>query len=200
MPSLLSTHAPSIPLILDDGVLTHTRPATVADYARVQDFHARCSTTSRANRYGAGRSGLTEDEWQRLLAGPRNRVLVTTPAKDLERVVAMTTLAEFLRNPGTCDLAVLIADLSPDAFQSRGLGTQLAKHAVDLASNLGFTTLSATVAATNWRALLIMEHLGSPALPQTAHLLNMSLLGALPVPDPTPSDEVELRVTLGGAR
>ncbi|WP_328373214.1 hypothetical protein OG800_49890 (plasmid) [Streptomyces sp. NBC_00445] len=200
MPTLLSKRAPSTPLILDDGLITRTRLATPDDYRHVVDVHARCSLTSRANRYRAARFGLSLREWQRLVTGPRNRVLLTTPHSAPDHVVAMTTMAELPDEPDVCDIAILIADLAPDSYQSRGLGTQLAKHVVALAGGIGYAAVSATVAATNWRALLLVEHVGGPALPQTAHLRTMALLGALAVPDPAPSDEVELRIQLRGTR
>ncbi|MEV8544452.1 GNAT family N-acetyltransferase [Streptomyces sp. NPDC051572] len=200
MPSLLSKRAPGTPLALDDGVITRTRPASLDDHGHVQDLHTRCSPTSRANRYGTGRAGPTSSEWQRLLTGPCNRVLLTTLDGAADRVIAMTTLVQIPDQPDVCEVSVLIADRPPNMCQSLGLGTQLARHAASLATAAGFTELSATVAATNWRALRIVETLGGPILPQTAHLSTMALLGALRVPDPTPADEVDLRINLRGAR
>jgi GNAT superfamily N-acetyltransferase len=107
----------------------------------------------------------------------------------------MTSLAEVPGEREVCDIAMLIADIAPDNYQGRGLGTRLADHAADLARDLGFRSLSVTSAPSNWRVWLIVEHLGGPSLPHTAHLRTMALLGAMP-PVLSFGDAIDLRIPL----
>jgi GNAT superfamily N-acetyltransferase len=178
VPSLLTDGATT--MFLDDGTVAHTRQASGDDFPLIEDLHARCSSSSRTQRYRTARTGLTPSQWDRLVRRPRGGVLLTTPQDHPSCAVAMTSLAEVPGEPDVCDVAMLIADLAPRNYQGRGLGTRLADHAADLARSLNFRALSVTSSPANWRVWLIVEHLGGPTLPHTAHLRDMALLGALP--------------------
>ncbi|MEU5486017.1 GNAT family N-acetyltransferase [Streptomyces mirabilis] len=193
MPPLLTDGATT--MLLDDGTAAYTRQASADDFPLIEDLHARCSPTSRTLRYGTDRTSLAPAQWDRLVQRPRGRVLLTTPHDAPSCAVAMTSLAQIPGEPAVCDLAMLIADVAPDNYQGRGLGTRLADHAADLARELNFRALSVTSSPANWRVWQIVEHLGGPALPHTAHLRTMALLGALPsVLDA--DGEIELRIPL----
>lgn len=194
MLSLLTT-SDQTTTILGDGSLTHTRRASSEDYALAADLHARCSPAGRAQRYGGGKPGLSKAEWTGWMERRASFVLLTTPAQTPRRAVAMTCIAELADEPGVCDIALLITDQAPDNYQSLGLGTALADLAADLARASGFHTLAVTTSLTNWRALAIVEHLGGPVLPHTAHLRNMALLGVRPDLG-RPAQDIDLRIRL----
>ncbi|MDQ0765662.1 GNAT family N-acetyltransferase [Streptomyces canus] len=195
VPPLLTDVRHDTPFILDDGSVAYTRAAVVEDYPLVEDLHARCSAASLVGRYGARRPGFSAAEWRRMADSPRSRVLLVTPDQS-DRVVAMASMVERSNAPEVCDVAMLVADRSPDAYQSRGLGTRLADLAADLARDTGFKSLAVTSLWTNWRMLLIVEHLGGPVLPQTSYVRNMAMLGLLPNSGLDVADEIELRIEL----
>ncbi|MET7783857.1 GNAT family N-acetyltransferase [Streptomyces mirabilis] len=195
MPPLLTDARCDTLLVLDDGTITYARTATAEDYPLVEDLHARCSTVSLFARYRGSRPGFSSTEWQRMADSPRSRVLLVT-ADQSDHVVAMASMVEGSRAPEACEVALLVADLPPDAYQSRGLGTRLAGFVADLARDAGFTSLTLTSLWANWRMLLIVEHLGGPVLPQTSYVRNMALLGLLPNSGLDVADEIELRIAL----
>ena len=195
VPPLLTDAKHDALFILDDGPVVHTRVASVEDYQLVEDLHGRCSPASLVGRYGARRPGFSVEEWRRIADSPRSRVLLVSPDQS-DHVVAMASMVERSNAPEICDVAMLVADRSPDAYQSRGLGTRLADLVADLARDVGFKFLAVTSLWTNWRMLLIVEHLGGPVLPQTSYVRNMALLGVLPNGGLDVADELELRIAI----
>ncbi|GAB2331530.1 GNAT family N-acetyltransferase [Streptomyces variabilis] len=195
VPPLLTDVRYDTPFILDDGSVVYTRAATVEDYGLVENLHARCSPASLVGRYGARRPEFSIAEWGRMTDSPRSRVLLVTADRS-DHVVAMASMAERSNAPEVCDVAMLVTDRAPDAYQSRGLGTRLADLVADLAREAGFKFLAVTSLWTNWRMLLIVEHLGGPVLPQTSYVRNMALLGLLPNAGLDVADEIELRIAL----
>ncbi|WP_037620199.1 GNAT family N-acetyltransferase [Streptomyces aureus] len=195
MPPLLTDARHDTLLVLDDGTIAYARVATVEDHPLVEDLHARCSVASLFARYGGRRPGFSSAEWQHMVDSPRSRVLLVTPDQS-DHVVAMASMVAHVRAPEVCQVSLLIADTPADAYQSRGLGTRLADLVADLARDAGFTSLAVTLLWTNWRMLLIVEHLGGPVLPQTSYVRNMALLGLLPNSGLDVADELELRIAL----
>lgn len=195
VPPLLTDARSETSFILDDGAVVHTRAASVEDYQLVEDLHGRCSPASLVARYGARRPGFSVECWRRTADSPRSRVLLVSPDQS-DHAVAMASMVERSNAPEVCDVAMLVADRSPDAFQSRGLGTRLADLVADLARDAGFKFLAVTSLWTNWRLLLIVEHLGGPVLPQTSYVRNMALLGLLPNSGLDVADELELRIAI----
>ncbi|MFJ8636991.1 GNAT family N-acetyltransferase [Streptomyces sp. NPDC093568] len=195
MPPLLTDARRNTLLVLDDGTITYARTATIEDYPLLEDLHARCSTGSLFPLYRGRRPGFSAAEWQRIVDSPRSRVLLVT-ADQSDHAVAMASMIESSRAPEACEVALLVADLTPHAYQSRGLGTRLADLVADLARDAGFTSLTVTSLWTNWRMLLIVERLGGPTLPQTSYVRNMALLGLLPSSGLDVADEIELRIAL----
>ncbi|WP_405542704.1 GNAT family N-acetyltransferase [Streptomyces phaeochromogenes] len=196
MPPSLTTVRPEDAFALVDGTIMYPRLATVDDYPLVEELHARCSSVSLASLYAARRPAPPQTEWRRAAEIPRNRVLLVTPEGRSDHVVAMASVAEVPNAPEVGDVAILVADQPPDAYQSRGLGTRLADLLAEAARNTGFGFLTIKAPWTNWRMLLIVEHLGGPALPQTPYMRNMALLGLLPNADLDVADEIELRIAL----
>ncbi|MEV0937666.1 GNAT family N-acetyltransferase [Streptomyces phaeochromogenes] len=196
MPPFHTTIRPEDAFALVDGTIVHPRLATVDDYPLVEGLHSRCSAASLAGLYGAHRPGLPPAEWRRMAGIPRSRVLLVTPAARSDHVVAMASVVEVPNAPEVGDVAILVADKPPDAYQSRGLGTRLADLLAKAALDTGFSYLAVKALWTNWRMMLIVEHLGGPALPQTSYVRNMALLGLLPNAGRDVADEVELRIAL----
>lgn len=195
MPPLITDARRNTLLVLDDGTITYARTATIEDYPLLEDLHAQCSTANLSALYRGRRPGFSAAEWQRIADSPRSRVLLVT-ADQSDHVVAMASMIESPRAPEACEVALLVADLPPHAYQARGLGTRLADLAADLARDAGFASLTVTSLWTNWRMLLIVEHLGGPVLPQTSYVRNMALLGLLPNSGLDVADEIELRIAL----
>lgn len=196
MPPFRTTIRPEDAFALVDGTIVHPRLATVDDYPLVEGLHARCSAASLAGLYGARRPGLPLAEWRRMAGIPRSRVLLVTPEARSDHVVAMACVVEVPNAPEVGDVAILVADQPPDAYQSRGLGTRLADLLAEAALDTGFGYLAVKALWTNWRMMLIVEHLGGPALPQTSYVRNMALLGLLPNAGLDAADEIELRIAL----
>ncbi|MGW4490501.1 N-acetyltransferase family protein [Streptomyces sp. NPDC004376] len=195
MPPLLTDARRGTHLVLDDGTIAYARVAAVGDRALVEDLHARCSATSLFARYRGRRPGFTSAEWQYMTGSPRSRVFLVTAAGS-DHVLAIASMVERARTPEVCEVSLLVADRPPEAYQSRGLGTRLADLVANLARDAGFTSLAVMSLWTNWRMLLIVEHLGGPVLPQTSYVRNMALLGLLPNFGLNVTDEIELRIAL----
>ncbi len=195
MPPLLTDARRDTLLMLDDGTITYARTATIEDYLLVEDLHARCSTGNLFALHRGRRPGFSSAAWQCIVDSPRSRVLLVT-ADQSDHVVAMASMIESSRAPEACEVTLLVADLPPNAYQSRGLGTRLADLVADLARDAGLASLAVTSLWTNWRMLLIVEHLGGPVLPQTSYVRNMGLLGLLPNSGLDVADEIELRIAL----
>ncbi|MFJ3825039.1 GNAT family N-acetyltransferase [Streptomyces nodosus] len=181
--------------MLDDGTITYARTATIEDYPLLEVLHARCSTGNLFALYRGRRPGFSAAEWRRIADSPRSRVLLVT-ADQSDHIVGMASMIDRPHAADACEVALLVADLPPHAYQARGLGTRLADLAADLARDAGFASLAVTSLWTNWRMLLIVEHLGGPVLPQTSYVRNMALLGLLPNSGLDVADELELRIAL----
>ncbi|MDX2514576.1 MULTISPECIES: GNAT family N-acetyltransferase [Streptomyces] len=195
MPPLITDARRNTLLVLDDGTITYARTATIEDYPLLEDLHAQCSTGNLFALYRGRSPGFSAAEWQAIAESPRSRVLLVT-ADQSDHIVAMASMIESPRAPEACEVALLVADLPPHAYQARGLGTRLADLAADLARDAGFTSLTVASLWTNWRMMLIVEHLGGPTLPQTSYVRNMALLGLLPHSGLDVADEIELRIAL----
>ncbi|MFE9882555.1 GNAT family N-acetyltransferase [Streptomyces sp. NPDC005784] len=193
MPPLLTDARRDTLLVLDDGTITYARIATAEDHPLVEDLHARCSAVSLFAHYRGRRPGPSSTIWRHVTDSPRSRLLLVTPDRS-DHVVAMASMVELA--PEVCEASLLVADCPPESYQSRGLGTRLADLVADLARDAGFTSLAVASLWTNWRMLLIVEHLGGPVLPQTSYVRNMALLGLLPNSGLDVADKVELRITL----
>jgi hypothetical protein len=195
VPPLLTDARRNTALVLDDGRIAYARTATVEDYPLVEELHARCSAGTLSALYRGSRPRFSAAEWQRIVDSPRSRVLLVTSDQS-DHVVAMALMIEGSRAPDSCQVSLLVADLPPEDYQARGLGTRVADLVADLARDAGFASLTVTSLWTNWRMLLIVEHLGGPVLPQTSYVRSMALLGVLPNSGLDLADEIELRIAL----
>ncbi|MGH1562932.1 GNAT family N-acetyltransferase [Mumia sp. DW29H23] len=106
----------------------HVRPATPEDVPLLVDLHGRCSEDTLYHRYHAPMSGVIHRRMARRLAAPVGGTAVVAEAG---RVVVGHAMAVPLddESPGTWELGVVVED----AWQRRGVGTSLVRHAARLA-------------------------------------------------------------------
>ncbi|MFJ9037201.1 GNAT family N-acetyltransferase [Streptomyces sp. NPDC102406] len=157
---------------LPDGAATWTRLADADDLSAVNALHSRCSRQSLTSRYLTGRGRLSAREWRALISPSAGFSWVTHPADDPGRIIAVTHV---LRTEGTPGLrparepgtgAVELALLIDDAWQSRGLGSALARQAVAVARQCGHSAVHALLMADNRPALALAHALGAVVTPQ----------------------------------
>lgn len=158
-------------ITLTDGTTTRTREAAPVDLVPVQELHRRCSLGSRAQRYHAGKSGLSPAEWRQLSSPARGTTLVTAPAERSGHIIAMTNVMR-TDQQGVGELAILVED----AWQARGLGTALAEHAATVARREGHHALAAVVAASNKLMLHVLEKLDARPVGATGSVLDLRIL------------------------
>jgi RimJ/RimL family protein N-acetyltransferase len=99
-------------------------------------------------------------EFQHLTRPDHSLTWITHPDDDPGRIIATVNLVR-TTDPDTAELGIMIED----GWQSRGLGTSLARYARTRARTLGCTSMVAVTGSTNVRMLKIMRTLG--ALPWT---------------------------------
>lgn len=155
---------------LADGTTTRTREVSPVDLGPVQALHRRCSLDSRVLRYHTGKPGLSHAEWRWLSDPERGATFVTTIAQRTDRIIAMTNVMR-TEQQGVGELAILIED----AWQSKGLGTALAAHAITLACRDGYHALTASVAAVNAPMLHVLKNLDASRTCTTGAVLDIRI-------------------------
>ncbi|MGW1362940.1 N-acetyltransferase family protein [Streptomyces chartreusis] len=138
------------------GHRTVTRPATEGDLDAVNDLHRRCTLDSRFSRYQAARRSLSASEWSSLVRPDRGRSWVTHPGDAPHLVIAATHLLH-TGHDHVGELGLLIED----AWQSRGLGTQLTRYAIAQAPALGVRAITVMTGRDNARMLRICRSFGA---------------------------------------
>lgn len=130
-----------------------TRAADVHDFEAVRAMHGRCSAESRVRRYWTTAPEFSRTHWHRLALPERG---VTVVAQDGDRIVAMANVL-YLEKAGQAELAFLVED----AWQSRGVGTRLARQTLERCRADGLHTVFARVDVTNTRMHRLMRGLGA---------------------------------------
>ncbi|MGP3947820.1 GNAT family N-acetyltransferase [Streptomyces sp. 7N604] len=153
------------------GHATVTRPATVEDHAAVNPLHARCSLASLCARYQNPRRVLSAAEWRHMTHPDRGLSWVTHPEGDPHTVIAVLNLMR-TQEERTAELGLLVED----GWQSRGLGTALARHAFEAAPMLGYRTVTVLTGADNVRMLRILKGVGATLPPPSGTIVNATLL------------------------
>ena len=139
---------------LSDGTRVTIRLARPEDAEAVAEMHSRSSEQTRYQRYFAPISEWRGDQLRRLAGGHRGATLVAQDA--LGNVVGLGNV--FPDRPDdtqTAEIAVIIED----AWQGRGLGSQLLAHLIELARRQGYAEVVALVLADNSRMLALLERL-----------------------------------------
>ncbi|MFJ2604870.1 GNAT family N-acetyltransferase [Streptomyces sp. NPDC091279] len=129
------------------------RAADVEDFEAVRDMHGRCSAESRTRRYWTSQPEFSRTNWHALAEPERG---VTVVAQDGDAIVAMANIL-YLDTAGHAEIAFLVED----AWQSRGVGTGLARQTLEWCRADGLDTVFAWVGVTNTRMCKLMRGLGA---------------------------------------
>ena len=132
------------------------RPIRPSDRAAVAAAFERMSDESRYRRFMAAKPELSSRELDQLteLDHVTHEALVAVTAEG--EVVGEARYAAWHGRPGVADLAFMIAD----DRHGRGLGTELARQAVESARRNGFTRLTASTLWENEAARRVLGRLG----------------------------------------
>jgi GNAT superfamily N-acetyltransferase len=109
------------------GRVAVIRRASRADVAGVRGLHLGCGTETLRDRYLGGPPGLSDADLAGLVDPPGGCALIACAGADV------IGLAQVFGGPPVAEIAVLVRD----DHQRRGLGTMLARRAVDAAAALG---------------------------------------------------------------
>jgi GNAT superfamily N-acetyltransferase len=139
-------------LLLADGVEVTVRRAIASDAQAVLDLYARCSVSNRLRRYLAGGSEPAVDSLARVISQDGGYNLVVEDADG--RLVATASL---IRHDGNIpELGVLVED----SWQSKRIGTVLARRVVAHAQEGAIPHIRTVVHAGNTSMVRIMTGLG----------------------------------------
>ncbi|WP_424872041.1 GNAT family N-acetyltransferase [Streptomyces sp. SAI-229] len=172
-------HAPAPPLPLrrashsitvSNGMQTLTAQATMNDFASVNSLHRRMSLDSLYSRYQSARRELTESEWRQLTEPTCGLTWVTRPEPNASSAIAVTHVM-FSTEERVGELGVLV----DEAWQSRGLGTELSRHALSQARLLGLRAVTVMTGRDNGRMIRICRTLGGHLTGTTSHIVDFSL-------------------------
>lgn len=164
-------------LTLQDGRVVDIRPLEPRDRQAFATAVSRLSDETRYLRFATSKPGLTERELDFLLGVDHHTheaILAIDPGT--RRGVAVVRYVEVMGEQGVVEIAATVAD----DWQGRGLGRALLVKLVARAREEGYSTLRASVLATNQRAIAILRH-------------------ARFVPRPRPGILREYELTLGSA-
>ena len=140
---------------LADGSDAWIRLARPQDTVAVAAMHERCSQASTYQRYFTPMDSWREQNLRRISGGHRGATLVATDGGT--QVVALGNVFPVgSGESSSAELAVIVED----AWQGRGLGRRMLEHLVDVASELGFTTVTAYVLAENAGMIRLLDSLG----------------------------------------
>jgi RimJ/RimL family protein N-acetyltransferase len=128
------------------------RRADPSDRVAAVALHERCSTETLRRRY----HGPTADSDRYLghLLEPRYGQTLTVENQDRELVA----LGHLMWDDGAAELAVLVED----AWQRRGLGSELVRRLVELAQDAGIGEVYAVTASSNRGMIATLRRLGVP--------------------------------------
>jgi GNAT superfamily N-acetyltransferase len=112
------------------GRVAVIRRATRADLVGVRGLHLACSAETLRERYLGAPPGLADKDLFGLIDPPEGCALVACAGRASGEILG---LAQVFGGPPVAEIAVLVRD----DHQQRGLGTMLARQAVDMAAALG---------------------------------------------------------------
>ncbi len=135
------------------------RPIRADDGVRLRASHARLSPESRYRRFLAAKPTLTEADARYLVEvdGRDHVALVATAAVDGVdgEIVAVARFVRLPAEPDTAELAIVVAD----AYQRRGLATELLRDLAAVATEREITRFRATMLADNIAIQRMLERL-----------------------------------------
>jgi len=135
------------------------RPIRADDGVRLRASHTRLSPESRYRRFLAAKPTLTESDTRYLVEvdGRDHVALVATAAVDGAdgEIVAVARFVRLPDEPDTAEFAIVVAD----AYQRRGLGTELLRELAAVASEHDIARFRATMLADNIAIQRMLERL-----------------------------------------
>lgn len=135
------------------------RPIRADDGVRLRASHTRLSPESRYRRFLAAKPTLTESDTRYLVEvdGRDHVALVATAAVDGAdgEIVAVARFVRLPDEPDTAEFAIVVAD----AYQRRGLGTELLRDLAAVATEREITHFRATMLADNIAIQRMLERL-----------------------------------------
>jgi RimJ/RimL family protein N-acetyltransferase len=150
-----ASHRPR--LTLRDGRVVEVRPLEPRDRAGLAAAVSRLSDDTRYLRFAAPKPRLTERELDFLLAvnhHSHEAILAFDPGTG--DGVAVVRYVEVSGEPGVVEIAATVAD----DWQGHGLGRALLLYLTARAREEGYSTLRASVLATNQRSIAMLRRAG----------------------------------------
>jgi len=135
------------------------RPIRADDGIRLRASHTRLSPESRYRRFLAAKPTLTESDTRYLVEvdGRDHVALVATAAVDGAdgEIVAVARFVRLPDEPDAAEFAIVVAD----AYQRRGLGTELLRDLAAVATERDVTHFRATMLSDNIAVQRMLERL-----------------------------------------
>ena len=144
-------------LTLPDGRVVDVRPLEPRDRQALAAAVSRLSDETRYLRFATPKPHLTERELDFLLGVDHHSheaILAIDP--NTGRGVAVVRYVEVSGEQGVAEIAATVAD----DWQRRGLGRALLLKLLARAREEGYSTLRASVLATNQRSIAMLRHAG----------------------------------------
>lgn len=161
----MPTEAPDFneSVVLRDGTNIEIRPVRPDDAVRLQGLFGRLSAESIYFRFLEPRKQLPLDQAIRFATVNYRTsmaiVAVLDGDSDDPKIIGV---ARYGVEPGQEDLVAEAAIVVEDAFQNRGLGTQLLKRLLEYARTQGIEALQATIHQNNAKILRFIKKGGLP--------------------------------------
>lgn len=143
------------------GLEVMLRPVKISDEPLLKDFFYSLSDTSLYRRFMSARKDMPHERLQPLVVVDYTREMAILAVRPKDRAEEVIGLAHYYIDDAshTAELAVVVAD----AFQEKGVGTELVSYTIYLAKHQGLLGLTAEVLADNRAMLKILERAGFQA-------------------------------------
>ncbi|GAA5145669.1 hypothetical protein GCM10023321_03930 [Pseudonocardia eucalypti] len=155
-------------VLLGNGSEVELRVAGPADAPLVAALHARCTPSTRRGRFLNPSPTLSTDELTALLVG-RNGAGMALLALTTDGGHAVGIASVDPDHTGDHPTQGALGVLVEDAWQARGVGTALIRRTVELATELGYTAMTASAHPGNLRITRLLRRSG---LRPTAQLVD----------------------------
>lgn len=148
----------STAVLLRDGSTLHLRPIQCDDQERLQALFARLSPHTVYLRFHHMLRQLSKDEAFRLCTVDHENsfALVGTVGEGAEEKLIAVARYYRLTNPDAAEMAVVVED----AYQGKGIGTQLLEQLANVARGKGIRSFQAEVLAENQEMLKVLTDSG----------------------------------------
>lgn len=150
------------PYVLKDGTKVEIRRIRADDGERLQLAHERLSPETRYRRYLGAKPTLSPDDTRYLVEvdGADHVALVATDTVDGEpgAIVAVARFVRLPHDPTAAEFAIVVGD----AYQRRGLGSELVRRLSAAALECGVTHFRATTLADNVGLFAVLRAIAAP--------------------------------------